>query len=64
MVIAIWFGLATLSRNIVVKVFLGWVGLAGVALYWRWAHKEQNRAAEVGKLTALQETGCLIGLLR
>jgi dolichyl-phosphate-mannose--protein O-mannosyl transferase len=39
LLIAIWFGLLTLSRNIGVDLLLGFVGFAVFALYWRWLKK-------------------------
>ena len=36
LLIAGWFGLTTLSRNLVVQWLLGWGGLAVNVLYWRW----------------------------
>ena len=39
--IVVWFGLASLSRNIVVEILLGWVGFVPVGLYWRWLLKNK-----------------------
>jgi hypothetical protein len=34
--IAAWFGLASLSHNILVESLLGWIGLVVIGFYWRW----------------------------
>jgi hypothetical protein len=34
--VAAWFVLATLPQNMFMKVALGWIGLLGIALYWRF----------------------------
>jgi 4-amino-4-deoxy-L-arabinose transferase-like glycosyltransferase len=41
LLIAIWFGLISLSRNIVVEIPLGWIGFAAFALYWRWLKRKK-----------------------
>ena len=36
LLIASWFGLASLSHNILVRASLGWVGLVVIVVYWGW----------------------------
>jgi hypothetical protein len=43
LLIAAWFALTNLSRNIVVESLLGLIGLAVVALYWRRLKKTKIR---------------------
>jgi hypothetical protein len=43
LLILIWFGLTMLSRNLLIQVILGWIGLGAVALYWRWLHIKKIR---------------------
>jgi FtsH-binding integral membrane protein len=43
LLIAVWFGATSLSRNIVVESLLGWVGFAAVALYWLWLKRKIGR---------------------
>lgn len=38
-----WFGLASLSHNVLIQSLLGWVGLAVIVLYWRWLLKNKLR---------------------
>jgi hypothetical protein len=36
LLIAGWFGVASVSRNILLRYLLGWVGFGVIALYWGW----------------------------
>jgi hypothetical protein len=31
-----WFGLGSLSHNVLVQSLLGWIGVGVIAFYWRW----------------------------
>jgi len=31
-----WFGLASMSHNVLVQSLLGWIGLGVIAVYWGW----------------------------
>jgi uncharacterized membrane protein YeaQ/YmgE (transglycosylase-associated protein family) len=42
-VVAGWFALASVSKNVIVEIVLGWVGLAFLALYWRWLLKKKAK---------------------
>jgi hypothetical protein len=46
LLIAGWFGLTALSRNIVVQILLAWAGLAVVALYWRWLKRNKVKSTK------------------
>ena len=39
--IAGWFGLASLSHNILVQSLLGWIGLVVIVFYWRWLRRSK-----------------------
>ena len=45
------FGLVSLSHNVMVQYLLGWVGVAGMALYFRWLLRKKV------KPTAVDEKG-------
>ena len=37
-----WFGLTSLSHNILLQSLLGWIGLGAIALYWGWLLKNHK----------------------
>jgi len=41
--IAAWFGLASLSHNILLQSLLGCIGLVMIVLYWRWLRRTKLR---------------------
>jgi hypothetical protein len=43
LLIAGWFGLASLSHNLLVRLLLAWIGLAVVVVYWRWLIRNKVR---------------------
>ncbi len=43
LVVAMWFALTALSHNWLVQVALGWIGVAALALYWRWLLRNKVR---------------------
>jgi hypothetical protein len=41
--IAGWFGLTSISHNVLVQSLLGWIGLVVIVLYWRWLLRNKLR---------------------
>jgi hypothetical protein len=41
--IAGWFALASISHRMLVELLLGWIGLGGIVLYWRWLLRNKLR---------------------
>ncbi|MGO9402129.1 MAG: hypothetical protein ACLPVW_01515 [Terriglobales bacterium] len=38
-----WFALASLGRNILLQSLFGWIGLVVIVLYWRWLRRNKLR---------------------
>jgi hypothetical protein len=43
MLVLAWFGLTSLSHNLMLQSLLGWVGLGVVAFYYRWLLRNKVR---------------------
>ena len=43
LIVVAWFALTSLSHNVLVEIVLGWIGLGGVVLYWRWLLRNKVR---------------------
>ncbi len=41
--IAGWFALASISKNVLIDSLLGWIGLGVLALFWRWLRRNKLR---------------------